>query len=248
MVECERERQRGRCDIPLARQVDQRGGTTFAGDGGSAFIAIGPSRSARQVLARECSAGEHVRGDQSDVGVGQNRLHGRIADPVGADKAVRQLRGRRQRGTERSGGGDCFGQRLSGPVADTPRPRSARGDKARHLGDEVCNRQAVGRLHRVDQVDVVEAHPAQRSLELFSGALLRPELPPQLVGDHHAVAFPARVAKQLAEHDFAPSRRDRCVAGLVVVPGVVEERDAGVSRGAHHRQPLLSWYPFERPP
>jgi hypothetical protein len=53
--------------------------------------------------------------------------------------------------------------------------------------------------------------------------LSRPELPPQLVGDHRFVASPASRAEQLPEHDFRVARGERRVAGLVVVPRIVEE-------------------------
>ena len=114
--------------------------------------------------------------------------------------------------------------------------------------DELGDRQSFGWLHRVDQIDVIEAHPPERALELAGRVLLGPELPPQLVGHDDLVAHPTRSSEQLAEDDLGVAGRDRGLAGLVVVPSIVEEGDARLACGSHHGEALLAGNPFERAP
>src|SRR3954469_23997059 len=101
--EREGERNAGGRDIPLARQVDHRSSTLLAGRCCRALVIAGATGTSGEVLAGKGATGEHIRGDETDVGVGQHRFHRRIADPVGPNQAVRQLRRGRQRHTERSG-------------------------------------------------------------------------------------------------------------------------------------------------
>ena len=77
--------------------------------------------------------------------------------------------------------------------------------------------------------------PSER-VELRGGGLLRPELPPQLVGDDDLVARPAGRAEQLAEHDLRPARRDRCACRSRRRSGRRRGSDAGLARGDHDRE------------
>ena len=81
-----------------------------------------------------------------------------------------------------------------------------------------------------------------------AASLLRPELPPQLVAHDRLVALPSRGAEELAEEDLGVASRDRSRAGLVVVPRIVEESDAGFTRCAHDCHPALGADALERPP
>src|SRR5262249_14044022 len=79
-------------------------------------------------------------------------------------------------------------------------------------------------------------------------ALLRPELPPQLVRDHRVIARPARLAEQLAEEHLGVAGGDRRVARLIVVAGVVEEGDPVRAGRLHHGQSVRARDALERPP
>jgi hypothetical protein len=104
------------------------------------------------------------------------------------------------------------------------------------------------RADRVDHVDVIELHSPEGAVEFGGGILVRPVLPPQLVGDHHRVALPAGGTEQLAEDDLGVAGRNRCGACLVVVAGVVEEVDACSARGAHDIDALVARNSLERAP
>ena len=60
--------------------------------------------------------------------------------------------------------------------------------------------------------------------------------------------IPAGRPEELAEHDLRVAGRKRSLARLVVVARVVEEVDACVARGAHHRDAGLPRDPLERTP
>ena len=125
--------------------------------------------SAREVLAGE-GAGRHVGSQRRDR---CRRLRGPPPSPDCADPSrhakttlYRKFRGCGQRHAERSRSLDRLRERLGCPVADAPSSSSPRFDHRRYLGDEVADRQARRWLHRVDQVDVVESHAAERTVEL----------------------------------------------------------------------------------
>jgi hypothetical protein len=98
------------------------------------------------------------------------------------------------------------------------------------------------------KVDVIKAHPCQRAVEFRGGVLIGPELPPQLVRHDRAGTVPSRGSEQLAEQHPGAAGGDRRVAGLVVVPGVVEEVEAVLAGGAHHGEARVPADPLERPP
>src|SRR5690348_9900121 len=79
---------------------------------------------------------------------------------------------------------------------------------------------------------------------LLGWRLVRPELPPELVGHDRLVAAPARGAEQLAEDHLRVPGRQRRVPGLVVVARVVEEVDACLARGPHDADALIPADPF----
>ena len=106
-------------------------------------------------------------------------------------------------------------------------PAAMRPATSRTICSSGRRRGGVG----VDDVDVVEAHAPERPVELLSGALLGPELPPELVAHDRVVAPPPRGAEDLTEEHLGVAGRDRRPSALVVVASVVEEVDAA-SRAA----------------
>ena len=56
--------------------------------------------------------------------------------------------------------------------------------------------------HRVDQINMVQAHAAQRGVELGDAVFPRPMLPPELVGHDDVVTSPAGRSEQVPEHHF----------------------------------------------
>src|SRR3954447_13095024 len=200
------------------------------------------------VLACQRAARERGRGD--DARLAGRRRRGRLGvlDGRAADEAVRELDRRGHRDALALGGRRGFGEQVGAPVEQTPRAQLAAFDQRAHLRDDLVDAQTGRRLLRVREVQVVEPHAREPGVELARPALLGPELPPQLVGDGHLVALPAGGAEQLAEDDLGVSGRDRRRARLVVVPGVVEEVDAGLARRAHHRDALLARRAPRRPP
>src|SRR4029077_7439056 len=79
---------------------------------------------------------------------------------------------------------------------------------------------------------------------LLGRRLVRPELPPELVRDDHLVAPPARGQEQLAEYHLGVPGREGRVPGLVVVARVVQEVDAGLARGPHDADALVTADPL----
>ena len=114
------------------------------------------------------------------------------------------------------------------PVEDAPRARLARGDERADGVDEIGERETVGWWRAVDEIEVVEAHPRERRVELGGGTLVGPELEPELVRDDGVVAPPTRLPEQLPEQHLGVPGRDRRGAGAVVVARVVEEVDAAL--------------------
>ena len=145
----------------------------------------------RVVLAGEHAARQREGRHHAGARCRQCLGHLRALDPVPAHQAVRQL-GRARRGHAlllRGAGRLEEGPGL--PVHDPPCARLAGLDQPGYGSHHLRHRQAVGRRVGVDQVDLVESHAAERAVQLLSGALPRPELPPELVRDDGLVALPA---------------------------------------------------------
>ena len=152
MSQGERERQAGRCHVPLASQFDHAAARCLP-----ATIAGVPSASARpglavQVLAGQRSAGEHVRGDQTDVGIGEHGLHRRVLNPIGPHQAVRQLGGDRQghaqlRAAATASASSSAGQ-LPMPHARACPTTRARPTCATSIGDGSPSGGCIGRSGR----------------------------------------------------------------------------------------------------
>ena len=154
--------------------------------------------------------------------------HRRVLHPVAAHQAVRQLgRARLASTPELGAASDRLAAAASAGQLTMPQAR-ALPDATRPAwpATRSANDEPVGRRVGVDHVDVVEAHSAERCVELGGRVLLGPELPPQLVGHDDVVAVPAGRTEQLAEQDLGVAGGDRRGAGFVVVAGVVEEGDA----------------------
>ena len=145
-----------------------------------------------RVLAAQGAEGEHDDATRSTAASSTPRFL-RAFDRRPRDQAVRQLRGARaaarpaQRATAAASASSSGGQ-LTTPHARAFPADEQPGDQSTSLGGA----ETSGGGDRVDQVDVVEAHPPERAVELAAATLLGPELPPELVGDDDLVAPPAR--------------------------------------------------------
>ena len=121
-----------------------------------------------------------------------------------------------------------------------PRRGPSRLDQTADRADDLLDRRTLRRCPRVQDIDVVEAHPTERRVHLGRRGLLRPKLPPKLVRNDHLVALPAGGPEQLAEDDLGVACPDRRRPRLVVVARVVEKRDAALLRRSHHSDPLCA--------
>jgi hypothetical protein len=192
--------------------------------------------------------GEDVGGDQPDPASRQHGAHLRVGGLGVIGEAARHLGGHRPGRTRRVADLDRLGDLPGRPHPGAPRARPSALDQTGDLADDLGHVERRRRGDGVDQIDVVEPHPTQRAVELGGGVLRWPVLPPQFVGHGHFVTRPSRGPEQFAEHHLGVAGRDRRLAGLVVVAGVVEEVDAGVAGGPQHGHAVVPGDPLERAP
>ena len=165
-------------------------------------VPAGPPRTAGvvEVLAAQRPAGEDVSGDEADRPAIERGADRRIAGLVVLGEAAAHLRGDGSRRARRVADVEGRRQRLARPHPGAPRSGPARCDEPGDLLDHGGDGERRGRDDGVDQVDVVEPHAPERSVQLGGGVLVGPVLPPQLVGDRDVISPPPAGAEQLAEH------------------------------------------------
>ena len=234
------EGQVGRCDAPLLGEAGERRGDLLA-PAGERRVVVGarpvpPSRylpvsvppASTKAATRPTPPASRVR--RASPGRWPGRA-GPGCTPSGPRRAAGHPSGRRRRGPRRSG-----------PPTTSPCPsaRPTRGEEAGDLADHVGDGQVRRRRDGVDQIDVVEAHPPQRAVELGGRVCSGQCSHHSLLATVTSSRLPTGGAEQLAEDDLGVPGRDRRGTRLVVVAGVVEEVDAGLAGGAHHGDAVVA--------
>ena len=183
------------------------------------------SRAVR-VLAGEDAAGEDERGDDG-CSRGLEPVHGRLPfDVLAHRQAVRELSGARWRHALPARDLRRRRELPRFPVVDAPGAGLTGRDQLPDSTDDLLDGRCRAARARVDEIEMVEAHPLKRCVDLLGGGLIGPELPPELVRDHDVLALPAGRAEELAEDHLGVARPDRRFPRFVVVPGVVQEVDS----------------------
>ena len=176
-----------------------------------AVVHAGPPRlvGVVEVLAGQRPAGEDVGGDEADRPAIERGADRGIAGLAVFGEAAAHLRGDGSRCARRVADVEGRRQRLARPHPGTPCSGPTRCEQPCNLLDHGGDWERRGRDDGVDEVDVVEPHAPQRSVQLAGGVLVRPVLPPQLVGNRDVIPTPSARTEQLAEDDLGPARVDR---------------------------------------
>src|SRR5262249_37551028 len=114
--------------------------------------------SPRLVLAAEGATCEHGRCDDARPGSIESLDHRARLDVLRVGEAVGQLRRNGLRNTRCGGDPTRLLKELRLPVEDAPGTELSRRDQVAHHADQLVERQARGRLLRVLEVEIVEAH------------------------------------------------------------------------------------------
>src|SRR6202049_3908800 len=136
------------------------------------------------VLASQRPTVKRVRRDNTCARSAESIDHVGVLNGRPSDQAVGQL-GRTRRWHAFLGSDSRRHHYLARrPVEDTPSSQLAGGDQRTDVANHLFDLLTVTRLLRVREIQVIHAHSLQRSIELRFSALLRPELPPEFVGEH----------------------------------------------------------------